>query len=65
MKNRATIDSLQAGRGLAALAVVLLHASIAAKAFAGWAAGLTVLQYGYLGVDFFFVLWARHPIPCI
>lgn len=72
MKNRSTIDSLQAGRGLAALAVVLLHASIAAKAFAGWATGFAVLQYGYLGVDFFFVLSGfiifhstvdRHRIP--
>ncbi|HEV2866162.1 MAG TPA: acyltransferase [Allosphingosinicella sp.] len=52
------IAILQAGRALAALAVVMLHARTSTAAFVaplpGWfdrAAGL-----GYLGVDFFFVL---------
>jgi peptidoglycan/LPS O-acetylase OafA/YrhL len=55
---RETINCLQAGRAVAALAVVMCHASAAAaEATAGipgwlrWAAG-----YGWLGVDFFFVL---------
>ena len=51
-----TINSLQAGRGLAALAVVVLHSSIAARFFGGSFLPYSVFQYGYLGVDFFFVL---------
>lgn len=51
-----TIDSLQAGRGIAALAVVLLHSALAARSFGGAFAGYSALSYGYLGVDFFFVL---------
>jgi peptidoglycan/LPS O-acetylase OafA/YrhL len=50
--------SLQAGRAAAALAVVAYHAALAASAFVGplpaWASGAA--GYGYLGVDFFFVL---------
>jgi exopolysaccharide production protein ExoZ len=52
------LEVLQAGRAIAALAVVALHAQVATEAFVGppppWlkaAAG-----QGYLGVDFFFVL---------
>lgn len=51
---RQTIESLQAGRGLAALAVVVHHSGLAAHDFGGFDAPL--LSYGYLGVDFFFVL---------
>ena len=50
------IQSLQAGRAIASLAVVAHHAAIAASAFAGPFAGYAVLELGYLGVDFFFVL---------
>ena len=48
------INVLQAGRGLAALAVVMLHSSVAARDFGG--VHTAPLEYGYLGVDFFFVL---------
>lgn len=51
---RRSIDSLQAGRGLAALAVVIHHSNLAARDFGGQ--GFNLLDYGYLGVDFFFVL---------
>jgi len=51
-----TINSLQGGRGIAALAVVLLHASLAARDFGAPFPGQLVLSYGYLGVDYFFVL---------
>jgi exopolysaccharide production protein ExoZ len=50
------INSLQAGRALAAMAVVCLHAYISAEAFAGSMPLGGLLQHGYLGVDFFFVL---------
>lgn len=53
-----TLYVLQAGRGIAALAVVFHHAEIALAnkntALPDWLA--TVFSYGYLGVDFFFVL---------
>jgi peptidoglycan/LPS O-acetylase OafA/YrhL len=49
-----TIESLQAGRGIAAFAVVLHHSGLAAHDFGGMS--LPLLRYGYLGVDFFFVL---------
>lgn len=51
---RRTIESLQAGRGLAALAVVLHHSEQASRNFGQFA--VKPLQWGYLGVDFFFVL---------
>jgi len=51
-----TIQSLQVGRALAALAVVVHHAALAASGFGGDFALLPVLEHGYLGVDFFFVL---------
>ena len=52
------INVLQAGRALAALAVVTHHAAGSAGAFtSSLPAGLAaVLRMGYLGVDFFFVL---------
>jgi peptidoglycan/LPS O-acetylase OafA/YrhL len=55
---RTTINSLQAGRGLAAMAVVFHHAGVYVGEQVG---GLprpfaTAMSYGYLGVDFFFVL---------
>lgn len=54
----APIRVLQAGRAVAALAVVAFHAATAAQTFGGGLPGfLSVpLSYGYLGVDFFFVL---------
>ena len=52
------IQSLQVFRGLAALAVVAHHAATSTNAFVGhmpaWATSL--FGFGYLGVDFFFVL---------
>jgi peptidoglycan/LPS O-acetylase OafA/YrhL len=48
------IDSLQAGRGLAALAVIAGHANLASRDFTG--VSVPLLDYGWLGVDFFFVL---------
>jgi exopolysaccharide production protein ExoZ len=52
-----TITSLQAGRAVAALMVVLYHAggSIFTKYFAARPVG-GVFDFGYAGVDFFFVL---------
>lgn len=49
-----TFRTLQTGRALAAVAVVAHHAVLAAKDF-GKLDG-SVLEYGWLGVDFFFVL---------
>ena len=55
---RTTIDSLQAGRGLAAMAVVCHHADLYVTQQVGALPGLLsrILSYGWLGVDFFFVL---------
>jgi exopolysaccharide production protein ExoZ len=58
MKQGATIQSLQVGRAIAAIMVVLHHAAFMARDFTS---GLSlpvfsVLERGYLGVDFFFVL---------
>jgi len=51
-----TINSLQAGRGLAALAVILTHSAATAEDF-GWRfSGLRFLYFGRFGIDFFFVL---------
>src|SRR5262245_55891859 len=50
------IESLQAGRALAALAVVFHHAGMAARDFAHPIVGQSIFDLGYLGVDFFFVL---------
>lgn len=51
-----TIQSLQAGRGIAAVAVLIHHSMLAARDFGGAFPGMGVLKQGYLGVDFFFVL---------
>lgn len=51
-----TIQSLQAGRGLAALVVVFHHANSLGHAFSRDHGNSILLQNGYLGVDFFFVL---------
>jgi peptidoglycan/LPS O-acetylase OafA/YrhL len=51
-----TIQSLQAGRGLAALYVVLHHSDLAAADFGAGKIHVPLLANGYLGVDFFFVL---------
>lgn len=48
------IDTLQAGRALAALAVVAHHSVTAAHDFGG--SYIPALKFGWLGVDFFFVL---------
>ena len=50
------INTLQAGRALAALAVVLHHAELAAHDFATASPFHDIFVRGYLGVDFFFVL---------
>ena len=52
------INTLQAGRFMAAMAVVLHHAVISITAFVDEPPNLikSILNYGYLGVDFFFVL---------
>lgn len=55
---RETINSLQAGRAIAALAVVLVHGTAATNsATAGMPDWLRLIGgHGWLGVDFFFVL---------
>ncbi len=56
MAHLKTIQSLQAGRGLAAFYVVLHHADLAAASFGASRAHVAFFANGYLGVDFFFVL---------
>jgi peptidoglycan/LPS O-acetylase OafA/YrhL len=53
-----TLNSLQAGRAIAALMVVVHHANIATAAFVGPVPtrAASIFDLGYLGVDFFFVL---------
>ncbi|WP_342149400.1 acyltransferase [Methylorubrum sp. SB2] len=55
---RPTITVLQAGRAVAAMAVLLHHSAVATQDFVGpvplWLAA--VLENGFRGVDFFFVL---------
>lgn len=55
---RIMINTLQAGRFLAAMAVVLHHAVLSVTAFVDVPPLLIqiLFEYGYLGVDFFFVL---------
>ncbi len=50
----ARLDGLQVGRAVAALAVVAHHANLAAATFAG--RSFPLLEDGWAGVDFFFVL---------
>lgn len=52
------INSLQAGRYFASIAVVLHHANQSVSAFVGARPAILqmTLHYGYLGVNFFFVL---------
>ena len=47
---------LQVGRGIAALAVVLHHASLGSEVFYGGRAFAGFWEFGAIGVDFFFVL---------
>lgn len=54
--NATKIQSLQAGRALAAMAVVAHHSATSAEAFGSRLPGAWLAEYGYLGVDFFFVL---------
>lgn len=53
------IEVLQAGRFIAAVAVVSSHAVVSTTAFVDQPPHLiqSILNYGYLGVDFFFVLF--------
>ena len=52
------INSLQAGRFWAAMAVVVHHSVISTTAFVDEPPHIiqSILNFGYLGVDFFFVL---------
>lgn len=52
------LNSLQAGRALAALMVLVHHAVVSTDAFVGQVPPpvYATLNFGYLGVDFFFVL---------
>jgi exopolysaccharide production protein ExoZ len=56
--NSEKITSLQAGRAIAAIAVVVHHAALSTGDFIAPFPGRAgeVLSYGWLGVDFFFVL---------
>jgi exopolysaccharide production protein ExoZ len=55
---RQKLEVLQCGRALAALAVLLHHSALGADAFAGTSPPLAtiIINYGSLGVDFFFIL---------
>lgn len=55
---QARLDSLQVGRGIAAFAVLLHHAEQSVVRFSGNLPAIISVpfSYGYLGVDFFFVL---------
>ena len=52
------INSLQIGRAIAAISVVVLHSTMATEYFVQKAPSNFLLfsSHGYLGVDFFFVL---------
>jgi peptidoglycan/LPS O-acetylase OafA/YrhL len=52
------MSSIEAGRGVAALCVVLMHAAnlMAPSQFSGHVGMWGVFDFGYVGVDFFFVL---------
>ena len=50
------LNTLQAGRGLAALAVLMFHLSLIVEHMTGVSPFWSVTQFGNRGVDFFFVL---------
>jgi exopolysaccharide production protein ExoZ len=54
--SRRTIDTLQAGRAIAAFVVLLHHIGPWAYQYDRSVPGLGILERGYVGVDFFFVL---------
>src|SRR3954453_747573 len=54
--SRRTIDTLQAGRAIAAFVVLLHHVGPWAYLYDRSVPGLGALERGYVGVDFFFVL---------
>lgn len=54
--SKRVINVLQAGRAIAALAVVVHHAATSARAFVGPFPGVETIRTGRFGVDFFFVL---------
>ncbi|MBY0245728.1 MAG: acyltransferase [Sphingobacteriaceae bacterium] len=58
LRKNTTIQSLQVFRGIAALAVVMVHSMHSTLAFSGPQHGnlIRLFNMGYLGVDFFFVL---------
>src|SRR5690349_9010218 len=60
------LNSLQICRGLAALLVLLFHATFMSQTYLDYRPLDGVFRFGYSGVDFFFVLsgfiifWAHH-----
>ncbi|WP_417910853.1 acyltransferase family protein [Candidatus Electronema sp. PJ] len=54
--DKKTYAGLQVGRGLAAVLVLLHHASLGSDFFYGGKAFYGFFEFGYIGVDFFFVL---------
>jgi len=58
LRDRQVLTTLQAGRAIAALAVVMTHANVALEAFGQRLPVFLAVpsSRGYLGVDFFFVL---------
>ncbi len=55
-EGRIKLESIEAGRGLAAIAVVLYHASRHVNAAYGAPLLASTFQFGHAGVDFFFVI---------
>ena len=56
--NKSQLASLQVGRGLAAMSVVFAHAALGTRDFVAPLPQIaqSVFSFGWLGVDFFFVL---------
>lgn len=54
--NRVKLESIEAGRGIAAVAVVLYHAARHVGKALGAPELVTIFQFGHAGVDFFFVI---------